>query len=257
MAKPLVDDELWQAAEPLLPAPKPRRFRFPGRKPIDNRQALTGILFVLKTGIPLEDLPQEMGCGSGMTCWRRLQAWQEAGVWQALHGLFLAKLQAADQIDWSRQLSIVPPCGQCTGQKTGPNPIDKVKAGSKHHLMTDGRGIPLATILTGANAHDVTQRVPLVEAIPSVRGKVGHPRRRPERVQGDHGYDSEPHRQILHRLGIQPVLAKRNTPHGSGLGKYRWVVDAPCAGCISSADCGSATNVAPTFTKRSWGLPVR
>lgn len=102
MAKPLVDDELWKLAEPILPAPKPRRFRFPGRKPITNRQALTGILFVLKTGIPWEYLPQEMGCGSGMTCWRRLRDWQAAGVWQALHELLLAKLQAADQIDWSR-----------------------------------------------------------------------------------------------------------------------------------------------------------
>src|SRR5512139_2993997 len=102
MAKPLVDDELWAAIEPLLPAPKPRRFRYPGRKPVDNRRALTGILFVLKTGIPWEDLPQELGCGSGMTCWRRLRDWQAAGGWQRLHEALLAKLRAADQIDWSR-----------------------------------------------------------------------------------------------------------------------------------------------------------
>jgi len=102
MAKPLVDDELWAVIEPLLPAPNPRRFRYPGRKRLDNRRTLTGILFVLKTGIPWEDLPQEMDCGSGMTCWRRLQEWQAAGVWQALHEVLLARLQAADQIDWSR-----------------------------------------------------------------------------------------------------------------------------------------------------------
>jgi transposase len=72
MAKPLLDDKLWNVIEPLLPVPKPRRFRHPGRKPISQRQAFTGILFVLKTGIPWEDLPQETGCGSGMTCWRRL-----------------------------------------------------------------------------------------------------------------------------------------------------------------------------------------
>lgn len=102
MAKPLLDDDLWQLIKPLLPEPKPRRFRFPGRKPVDNRKALTGILFVLKTGIGWEDLPQEMGCGSGMTCWRRLRDWQEAGVWQRLHELLLAKLRQADQIDWSR-----------------------------------------------------------------------------------------------------------------------------------------------------------
>ena len=102
MAKPLVDDELWSVIEPLLPAPRARRFRFPGRRPIDNRRALTGIVFVLKTGIGWEDLPQEMGCGSGMTCWRRLRDWQAAGVWQRLHEVLLAKLHGAEQIDWSR-----------------------------------------------------------------------------------------------------------------------------------------------------------
>ena len=77
MARPLLSDELWALIEPLLPAPKPRRYRYPGRKPIDSRKALTGILFVLKSGIPWEMLPQEMGCGSGMTCWRRLRDWQQ------------------------------------------------------------------------------------------------------------------------------------------------------------------------------------
>ena len=101
MAKPLLPDELWERIEPLLPPPKPRRFRFPGRKPLDNRKALTGILFVLKTGIPWEYLPLEMGCGSGMTCWRRLRDWQAAGVWQQLHEILLAELNAADKIDWS------------------------------------------------------------------------------------------------------------------------------------------------------------
>jgi len=102
MAKVLVTDELWAVVEPVLPVAKLRRFRYPGRKPIDNRRALTGILFVLKTGIGWEDLPQEMGCGSGMTCWRRLRDWQAAGVWQRLHEVLLARLQQADQIDWSR-----------------------------------------------------------------------------------------------------------------------------------------------------------
>lgn len=102
MAKLLVDDELWALVEPLLPPAKPRRRLHPGRKPLDSRKVLTGILFVLKTGIPWEDLPQEMDCGSGMTCWRRLHDWQEAGVWQALHKLMLTKLHQANRIDWSR-----------------------------------------------------------------------------------------------------------------------------------------------------------
>ena len=102
MAKQLLDDDLWNLIEPILPAPKRRRFRYPGRKPITPRQALNGILFVLKTGIPWEYLPLEMGCGSGMTCWRRLRDWQRRGVWQRLHDLLLNKLREADKIDWSR-----------------------------------------------------------------------------------------------------------------------------------------------------------
>jgi transposase len=100
MAAPLVSDELWSLIEPLLPAPKPRPKG--GRPPLDHRAALTGILFVLKSGIPWEMLPQEMGCGCGMTCWRRLRDWQAAGVWQRLHAVLLARLRAAGQIDWRR-----------------------------------------------------------------------------------------------------------------------------------------------------------
>jgi len=103
MAKPILDDKLWKIIEPLLPK-KRRRFRYPGRKPIPNRAALTGILFVLKTGIPWEYLPKEMGCGSGMTCWRRLKDWQKAGVWDKIHRVLLSKLRSADQIDFSRAL---------------------------------------------------------------------------------------------------------------------------------------------------------
>ena len=100
MAKELVSDELWEVIEPLLPEepPKPQG----GRPRIDDRAALTGILFVLKSGIPWEMLPQEMSFGSGMTCWRRLKEWHEAGVWEELHRRLLDRLGEADQIDWER-----------------------------------------------------------------------------------------------------------------------------------------------------------
>ncbi len=104
MGKLLGSDQLWELIQPLLPTPKPGRSRYPGRKPLNDRRVLTGILFVLKSGIPWQMLPQEMGCGSGMSCWRRLRDWQEAGVWERLHELLLSKLRAADQIDWSRAL---------------------------------------------------------------------------------------------------------------------------------------------------------
>lgn len=230
MAKPLVTDALWQRIEPLLPPPKPRRADHPGRYPLDDRKALTGILFVLKTGIPWEMLPQEMGCGSGMTCWRRLDQWRRAGVWKKLHELLLAELQGADQIDWSRALvdsSFARALGG--GAKTGPSPTDRRKLGSKHHLLTDAQGVPLASKLTSANTNDVTQLLSLLEAIPSVQGRRGRPRRRPQRVQGDRGYDSEPLRQELRRRGIIPVLARRGTPHGSGLGRSRWPVERTLA----------------------------
>ena len=102
MAKSILSDALWEIAEAILPLPKPRRWKYPGRKPVDPRAALTGILFVLKTGIPWEDLPQEMGCGSGMTCWRRLRDWQQAGAWDRLHHALLQRLADARQINWSR-----------------------------------------------------------------------------------------------------------------------------------------------------------
>ena len=101
MAKPLVTDSLWEIIHPLLPQ-KRRRAKFPGRHRVPDRAALTGILFVLKSGIAWQDLPQELGCGSGMTCWRRLRDWQKAGVWEKLHHELLRQLQAADRIDWSR-----------------------------------------------------------------------------------------------------------------------------------------------------------
>ena len=99
MSKPLVSDELWEAIAPLLPRerPKPRG----GRPRCDDRLAFAGIIFVLRSGIPWEMLPRELGC-SGMTCWRRLRDWQEAGVWAALHRVLLEQLGDAGHLDWSR-----------------------------------------------------------------------------------------------------------------------------------------------------------
>src|SRR5688500_11049464 len=100
MSKPLVSDELWALVAPLLPPapPKPKA----GQPRVSDRAALTGIIIVLKSGIPWEMLPQEMGCGSGVTCWRRLRDWQAAGVWDRLHRELLDRLGDAGRIDWSR-----------------------------------------------------------------------------------------------------------------------------------------------------------
>ena len=100
MAKPLLPDELWEIIAPLIPS-EPSRPKG-GRPRIPDRKMLTGILFVLRTGIPWEMLPQEMGCGSGMTCWRRLRDWQEAGGWKRVHQVLLERLGGSDRIDRSR-----------------------------------------------------------------------------------------------------------------------------------------------------------
>jgi transposase len=100
MAK-LLPDELWTILEPLF-APPPPPSPKGGRPPLSNRQALTGILFVLKTGLPWEDLPAELGCGSGMSCWRRLRDWQADGTWDKVHALLLERLAGAGKLDWSK-----------------------------------------------------------------------------------------------------------------------------------------------------------
>jgi transposase len=100
----IVSDELWDLVVPLLPK-RERRFRYPGRKRFPDRLALQGILFVLHTGIAWTHLPQELGFGSGATCWRRLDEWQRAGVWERLHALLLSHLRVAGEIEWARAVA--------------------------------------------------------------------------------------------------------------------------------------------------------
>ena len=102
MSQALVDDDLWTRIERLLPKRRPRNRRHAGRKPIPDRAVLTGILFVLRSGIPWNMLPPEMGCGAGSTCWRRLVRWQRAGVWKRLHRVLLAELRRRGQLDLAR-----------------------------------------------------------------------------------------------------------------------------------------------------------
>src|SRR5690242_16106255 len=123
MARPLLPDELSAIVAPLLPRRRPDPKG--GRPPVGDREALTGILFVLKTGLPREDLPREMNCGCGMTCWRRLRDWQRDGTWDKIHKVLLDRLRGADKIAWSRALidsSFVR--AAYGGEETGPSPVD-------------------------------------------------------------------------------------------------------------------------------------
>ena len=171
-----IDDGLWALIEPLLP---PWPARSPGPRPVPDRLCLQGILFVLSTGIGWEDLPRELGYGSGMTCWRRLRRWTDAGVFDRLHRLLLAEVNAAGRIDWSR--AIVDgghiPAKKGAREPARPRPI-RGRPGSKHHVITDGAGTPLAVLTTGGTVPDISRAVDLVDAVPPIAGRRGRPRRR-------------------------------------------------------------------------------
>ena len=181
-----------------------RNPRRPGRPRLDDRKVLCGILFVLHTGIRWEFLPQELGYGSGMTCWRRLRDWNEAGVWARLHEVLLAELRGAGLLDFSRAAvdgSHVR--AMKGGPATGRSPVDRGRTGSKHHVIVEAHGIPLATTLTGGNRNDVTQLIPLLQAVPPIRGTRGRPRRHPDRVYADRGYDHDKYRRLRIRWEIR------------------------------------------------------
>ncbi len=174
---------------------------------------------------PGEDLPQSLGYGSGMTCWRRLRDWNAAGVWQKLHHAMLVRLREHDQIDWSRASidgSSVPNPG---GQETGPNPTDRGKLGSKRHIVVDARGIPLVVLVSGANRHDSMMFEKCIDALPAVRGLRGKPRCRPSKLHADKGYDYARCRAYLKKRGIASRIARRGVESSERLGRYRWVVE--------------------------------
>lgn len=227
--KKLVPDELWEIIQPLLPKHKPSKQG--GHPRVDDRVALTGIMFVLKTGIAWEDLPQEIGC-SGMTCWRRLKQWNDAGVWVRLHQKILQMLEDAGALDWRRAvIDSSSVRAMHRGEKTGKNPTDRAKHGTKRHLLTDANGVILSERITGANRHDITEAQSLVTKRPRVRRRASRPQRKPRTLVGDRGYDSEPYRQWLRKHDIFPLIARRATKgeppvHGSGLGVFRWVVES-------------------------------
>jgi transposase len=220
----LVEDGLWELFEPILP--KHHASELGGRPRAPDRAALSGIVFVLRTGIPWRYLPLELGC-SWMTCWNRLREWQRAKVFDDVLEALLVRLHRAGKLDWSRAVidSSQAPAKR-GGQKTGPNPTDRGKPGSKHHLITDARGTPLANpLLTPSNVPDVVMLVPLVDHISPVRGRVGRPRRRPAKLHADKGYSSRANRKALRSRGIRPRIARRGIESSSRLGRHRWVVE--------------------------------
>lgn len=216
--------EFFEQVEPHLPPEQtvgPRG----GRPRVPHFQVLKVIWYVLVTGCRWQDVPLELGC-SGRTAHRRLQAWEEAGVWDRVHVHLLKLLNRAGELDHAVVIVdsvVVRAFGG--GESTGPSPVDRRKPGTKHTLVVDRNGVPLVIRTAGANASDQTQLLPAVLDLPRVAGKRGRPRELPDELYADRGYDNDSTRALLAWLGIEPRIAKRKTPHGSGLGKVRWVVE--------------------------------
>jgi transposase len=223
----LVSADLWEAIAPWLP---PERTDVRGGPPrISNRAALAGIIYVLRHGLRWRDLPQELGYGSGVACWRRLRQWQAAGVWVAVHRTLLNWLGGLGAIDWSRaSVDSTSVRAKRGGEATGPNPTDRGKRGSKYHVLVDRQGVPLAVQLSAANVHDCKLLEPLVDAVPPIRrptGQPGRPRFRPAKLHGDKGNDYPACRRALRRRQIAPRIARRGVESSERLGRHRWVVE--------------------------------
>jgi transposase len=217
-------EEFLNEVKPWLP-PEKRPGPQGGRPSIGHGIVLKVIWFVLVTGCRWADVPLELGC-SGRTAHRRLRVWESSGIWDRVHAHLLRLLRKAGQLDLHTAIvDSVQVRAFGGGEATGPSPVDRRKAGSKHTLLVDRHGIPLVIRTAGANASDHTQIIPVVLEFPHVGGKPGRPKEHPDTLYADRGYDSEDTRALLRWLGIEPVIAKRNTEHGSGLGKIRWVVE--------------------------------
>ena len=224
MATAHMPDEFFDLVAHHLP-PEPTVGPHGGRPPIGNRVALRAIWFVLATGNRWEDVPHELGC-SGRTAHRRLRAWEEAGIWDRLHADLLGLLKRAGKLDPDTVVvDGVTVRAFGGGEATGPSPVDRSRKGTKHTLLVDRHGVPLAIRTAGANASDHKQIIPVVLDFPRIKGTPGRPKESPDDLYADRGYDSEGTREYLRWLGIEPHIAKRKTPHGSGLGKVRWVVE--------------------------------
>lgn len=217
-------EEFYEAVRDKLPEekePGPQG----GRRAVRHRVSLRVIWFVLVTGCRWKDVPLELGC-CGETARTRLQEWEEAGIWDTIHQAMLNRLRQDDKLDTETAIidsTQVRAFGG--GDKTGPSPVDRRKKGTKYTLLVDRHGVPLVMQAASANTSDHQQLLSTTVAFPKVGGKPGRPKTHPDELYADAGYDSEAARNILRFLGIEPHIRKRQSPHGSHLGKVRWVVE--------------------------------
>ena len=224
MATSEMPDEFFEEIEPLLPE-MPRMSGAGGRPRKSHRITMQVIWFVLTSGVRWEDVPKALGC-SGRTAHRRLQAWEELGIWDKIHMRFLEQLKQSGKLDLDTVVvDSVTLRAFGGGDQTGPSPVDRGRKGSKHTVLVDANGVPLEIRLAPANASDQTEIIPVVREYLHDTEAADSPVEQPKHLYADRGYDSNPTRAWLQLLGIEPHIAKRRVEHGSELGKIRWVVE--------------------------------
>jgi transposase len=205
--------------------PTPKSSCRGGRPRISSECVIRAIWFVLISGCRWRDVPKEFGC-SGETARRRLLAWEKLGVWKKVHMTLLDALAKSGKLNQEDVIIDSTQVRSFGGSSiSGPSPVDRRKPGIKHTLLVDPSGIPIQVRSAGSNQSDHTQIIPLVVEYPIIRGRRGRPRKFPKRLYADAGYDSQAARKLLGWLGIDSYIRRRNLPHGSHLGKVRWVVE--------------------------------
>ena len=220
---PLNSNRLWSVVEPLLPKhpPSPKG----GAPRRNDRRCLEGIMYVLRGGIPWRMLPKEFGV-SPTTCWRRFHEWSEAGVWDRVHKVLLKAMANAKKLNTDRVIiDSASVRALFAGEHTGPNPTDRSKNGCKRHLICDAKGTPLVIQTGPANQRDEEMVKPMLDEFPHLKDRHGKIRTKPKAMQGDRGYGFVWIIKMLVRMLITSLLAPRGSPHGSGLGKTRYVVE--------------------------------
>lgn len=206
---------------PIQASPGPRG----GRRPIAHEVVLKVIWYVLTVGCRWKDILPEMGC-SGETARLRLKCWQEAGVWQQIHQRLLQELKRRGVLELETAIvDSVQVRALGGGDRSGPSPVDRRKLGTKYTLLVEARGVQLAVQAVAANVSDHCQILSTVIRFPEIRGTPGRPRRHPQTLLADAGYDSDGTRAVLRMLGIKPLIRRRQSQHGSHLGRVRWVVE--------------------------------
>lgn len=219
-----VPDDLWQKIQPLLPPEK--QPGTPGRPPIDARTILNGILYVLRTGCQWKAVPEHFGSGS--TLHRRFQQWVDYRVFELWWVELLEEYDRQHGIQWQWQsldsASIKAPLG---GTASGPNPTDRGKLGSKRHILSDGRGVPIAAELSAANAHDKTMAIEVVDSIVVERPQPTASEQ--QHLYMDKGYDYEDIRTAVADRGYIAHIRRRGEgpppPKSERHPARRWVVE--------------------------------